>query len=570
MSSSSNTDIDRHGWAFTAFATLWRHKGLTAAVWLVAGLVALPLVVVAGFLVTPADDYLAHLAATVLPRYLWNTLLILVGVGAGVLLGGVGTAWLVSLCEFPGRRFFSWALVLPFALPAYVIAYTYTGLLDVGGPLQGWLREDLGAVWLADLIPEVRTLEGAIAMLVMVLYPYVYLLARAAFIEQSVCAFEVSRTLGCGPWMTMRRVALPLARPSIAAGTALALMEALNDFGTVQFFGVDTFTTGIFRVWEVDDRPDAAAQLSVPLLIFVFALLAVERWSRGRAKYMHMSTRYRPLPQIRLTGGRALFAMMFCALPVLVGFVVPTFWLLIWTIEGAEQLLDGDFWRLVLNTFLLAGIAGCVAVAAALVLAYALRSGCSPLTRLAVRFASMGYAIPGAVLAVGLVLSLGWVDRGLDTTSRNWFGFGTGLIFTGSAIALILAYAIRFLPIALGSAEGGLSRISPHMDDAARNLGRGGLGIVRRVHMPLIGGSLWAGGLLVFVDVVKELPATLLLRPVNFDTLAVRTYEYASDEQLYQAAPSALAIVLVGLAPVLLLNRMIDRSRAGDLRHGDA
>ena len=361
----------------------------------------------------------------------------------------------------------------------------------------------------------------------------------------------------------MRRVAMPLARPSIAAGTALALMEALNDFGTVQFFGVDTFTTGIFRVWEVDGRPDAAAQLSVPLLVFVFALLGVERWSRGRAKYMHMSTRYRPLPQIKLTGVRAAFAMLFCAFPVLLGFAVPTLWLLFWSLETGGTVVDSDFWRLALNTFLFAGIAASVAVAVALVLAYALRTGCGPATRFAVRFASMGYAIPGAVLAVGLVLSLGWVDRGLDDASRGWFGTGTGLLFTGSAAALILAYVIRFLPIALGSTESGLSRVSPHMDDAARNLGRHGFGIVRHVHMPLIGGSLWAGGLLVFVDVVKELPATLLLRPFNMDTLAVRTYEYASDEQLYEAAPSALAIVLVGLVPVLLLNRMIGRSRAG-------
>ena len=543
---------------------MWRGRGITAAVWVIAAVVLLPLGVVAGFLGAPTDDYLAHLADTVLPRYLWNTVLLLVGVGAGVLLGGVGAAWLVSLCDFPGRRFFSWAMVLPFALPAYVIAYTYTGLLDAGGPVQAWLREDLGMPWAAELIPEVRSLWGAIFMLVMVLYPYVYLLARAAFIEQSVCAFEVSRTLGCSPWRAMRRVALPLARPSIAAGTALALMEALNDFGTVQFFGVDTFTTGIFRVWEADGRPDAAAQLSVPLLLFVFALLAIERWSRGRAKYMHMSTRYRPLPQIRLRGGRAGFAILFCTMPVLFGFAVPTFWLIVWTVDTAGEVVDSGFWQLAFNTFFLAGVTACVAVAAALVLAYALRTGRGAATRAAVRFASLGYAIPGAVLAVGLVLGLGWVDRQVDGAARTWFGGGTGLILTGSAVALVIAYAIRFLPIALGSAEGGLSRVSPHMDDAARNLGRRPLGIVRQIHVPLIGGSLWAGGLLVFVDVVKELPATLLLRPFNFDTLAVRTYEYASDEQLYQAAPSALAIVLVGLAPVLLLNRMIDHSRAGD------
>jgi iron(III) transport system permease protein len=544
---------------------LWRGHGINIAVWLIAAVVLLPLGVIAGYLGAPTDGYLAHLAETVLPRYLWNTILLLLGVGVGVLVGGVGAAWLVSLCDFPGRRFFGWALVLPFALPAYVIAYTYTGLLDAGGPVQAWLREDLGMDWAAGLIPEVRSLEGAIVMLVMVLYPYVYLLARAAFIEQSVCAFEVSRTLGCSPWLAMRRVALPLARPSIAAGTALALMEALNDFGTVQFFGVDTFTTGIFRVWEADGRPDAAAQLSVPLLIFVFALLAIERWSRGRARYMHMSTRYRPLPQIRLTGLRAAFAILFCAAPVLFGFAVPTFWLLVWTVDTAGEVIDGAFWELAFNTFFLAGVTACVAVAAALVLAYSLRTGRSAVTRAAVRFASMGYAIPGAVLAVGLVLGLGWVDRQIDGAGWAVFGKGTGLIFTGSAIALVIAYTIRFLPIALGSAEGGLSRVSPHMDDAARNLGRRPFGIVRQIHMPLIGGSLWAGGLLVFVDVVKELPATLLLRPFNFDTLAVRTYEYASDEQLFQAAPSALAIVLVGLVPVLLLNRMIDQSRAGDL-----
>lgn len=536
-------------------------------VWLVALIVAAPVITVVGHLFLPLGDQWDHLASTVLPGYVWNTLLLMLGVGAGVLIGGVGTAWLVSLCDFPGRRFFAWALVLPFALPAYVIAYTYTGLLDAGGPVDLWLREDLGAPWLAGLIPEIKTLWGAVLMLTMVLYPYVYLLSRAAFLEQSVCALEVSRTLGCGPWESMRRVGLPLARPSIAAGTALALMETLNDFGTIDFFGIDTFTTGIFRTWQSDGNPMAAAQLASLLLLFIFVLLALERWSRGRARYLHMTSRYRPLPQMPLRGWRAAGAIAFCAAPVIFGFLVPFVCLVLWTIDVAGAVIDGSFWSLILNSFMLAGIAAAVAVGLALLLVYSLRrrpvGPGGRVTLAAVRLSGLGYAIPGAVLGIGLLIPLGAFDRMVDGAARDLFGFGTGLILTGSIAALVMAYVIRFLPIALGGAEAALNRVRPSYDDAARLLGRRGPSVMRRIHLPLIQGSLWAGGLLVFVDVIKELPATLLLRPFGIDTLAVRAYEYASDEQLREAAPAALAIVLVGLAPVLLLNRAVSRARAG-------
>lgn len=531
---------------------------------LAALLVALPVATVFVVALGGSGGVWAHLAENVLTRYVGNTLWILVGVTAGVLIGGVGTAWLVSLCSFPGRRLFEWALLLPFAIPAYVIGYTYSGLFDFSGPLQTGLREVFGWTSAADYwFPEVRSLPGAIVMLVLVLYPYVYLMARAAFLEQSVCTLEVSRTLGCGPWRSMTRVALPLARPSIAVGTALALMEALNDFGTVQYFGVDTFTTGIYRTWLADGSPGAAAQLAALLLLFVFLLLFVERRSRGRAAYMHLTNRYRPLPDYRLRGAKAAGAMIFCALPILLGFAVPVAALTAWSVDTAGEVIDDRFLRLSVNSFLLAALAAILAVVLALGLAYAARLRPSRPVRTAVRLASFGYAVPGAVLAVGIVLPFAAFDNALDDFFRDTFGVSTGLLLSGTLFALLFAYLVRFLPISLGAVESGLTRVTPHMDDAARNLGHGTLAILRRVHAPILRSSLLTAGLLVFVDVMKELPATLMLRPFNFNTLAVRTYEYASDEQLTNAAPSALAIVLVGILPVILLSRAISRGRPG-------
>ncbi len=529
----------------------------------VAVLAALPVAVVVGHLFVPAGDFWSHLVATLLPDYLANTLWIMLGVAAGVTVGGVGCAWLVSLCRFPGRRTLEWALLLPFAVPAYVIAYTYTGLLDFSGPVQGLLREIFGWQRGDYWFPEIRSLGGAITMMVLVLYPYVYMLSRAAFLEQSVCSLEASRTLGCGPWGSMVRVALPLARPSIVAGVALALMEALNDFGTVQFFAVDTFVTGIYRTWLGQGNPTGAAQLAVLLLVFVLALLWLERRSRGRASYHHLTIRYRPLPAYELKGWRAAGAFAFCALPILFGFVLPAIALVVWTVRTADTVIDSRFASLVVNTVMLGALAAAVAVVVALLFGYGLRRRPGRAMTALTRVASLGYAVPGAVIAIGVVIPFAWFDNAIDGFLRATFGISTGLLLSGTLFTLLFAYVVRFLAVSFGAVDSGLSRVTGHMDDAARTLGHRTGGILWRVHMPMLKGSMLTAALLVFVDVMKELPATLMIRPFNFETLAVRTYEYAADEQLMEAAPSALAIVLVGIVPVILLNRAIARARPG-------
>ncbi|MEN8195273.1 MAG: iron ABC transporter permease [Pseudomonadota bacterium] len=540
-----------------------RPSGWTVLSMLAAAAISLPIFVVAANIFAPTGEIWNHLASTVLPDYISNTIWLMVGVAAGVSVGGVGSAWLVSLCDFPGRRFAEWALLLPFAVPAYVIAYTYTGLFEFAGPIQSTLRDLFGWHRGGYWFPDVRSLEGAIVMMVLVLYPYVYLLSRAAFLEQSVCTLEVSRTLGCGPWASMFRVALPLARPSIAAGIALALMEALNDFGTVQYFGVDTFTTGIYRTWLGLGQPEAAAQLAAVLMLFIFALVLLERWSRGRASYQHLTSRYRPLPTFRLSGARAVAAALFCFTPVFFGFLLPAGALAVWTVRSAAEVIDDRFVTLVVNSFTLSVLAALIAVSIAVLLAYALRLRGNAVTAAMTRVASLGYAIPGAVIAIGVFMPFGWVDRGLNGASKALFGAPVGLVVSGTIVILLFAYTVRFLAIAIGTVESGFSRVTGHMDDAARTLGSGPAATVRRIHAPIMRGSLLTAGLLVFVDVMKELPATIMLRPFNFDTLAVRTYAYAVDEQLVEAAPSALAIVLVGILPVILLSRAITRSRPG-------
>lgn len=531
--------------------------------WAVFGLVlaaavALPLAAVVWKAFAAEGGFLGHLAETVLPRYVGNTLWIVLGVGAGTIAGGVGAAWLVSLCRFPGRRVFEWALLLPLAVPAYVVAYAYAGLFDAAGPVHAALRQWLGADGAISWYPNIRSLWGAIVVLTVVLYPYVYMLARAAFLEQSVCVLEVSRTLGLTPWGSARRVGLPLARPSIAVGAALALMEALNDFGAVQHFGVDTFVTAIYRVWQARGDAAGAAQLALLLIAFVALLVWLERASRGRAAFMHLSRRYRPLPAYELRGWRASGAALFCFMPIFLGFLLPAAALGLWTLDHAEA-FDARFWRLAANSFILASGAAVLCVMFGGAIAYALRrSRRNRALRGASAIVGLGYAVPGAVIAVGVALILGGFDR-----LANALTGGASLWLSGGLFALYFAYAVRFLPIALGAVESGFTRVTPHMDDAGRMLGYGPGGVFRRIHAPMLKGSILTAALLVFVDVMKELPATLMLRPFNFDTLAIRTYEFASDEQLKLAAPGALAIVAVGIVPVILLSRAIARARPG-------
>jgi iron(III) transport system permease protein len=504
-----------------------------------------------------------HLVETVLGDYVVNSFLIMSGVTVGVLIVGVPAAWMTTLCRFPGRRLFDWALLLPMAFPAYVIAYAYTGLLDYAGPVQTSLRNLIGDPEGLRWLPEIRSLPGAIVMLVLVLYPYVYLLARAAFLEQSVCVLEVSRTLGCSPWSSFRRVALPLARPAIVAGVALALMEALNDYGTVSYFGINTLATGIFRVWRGMGDPVAASQIAAILLLFVFALLAVERWSRGRRSYAHSTARYRPLPRFQLRGWAAAGAMAGCALPVVLGFALPAAMLLHWALSSPEYWENARFITLLRHSFLLSGLAALLVLSVAIVLAYALRLHPTPATRLAVRIASAGYAVPGAVLAIGVLLPLAAIDHTLAHWAKAHLGWSVGLIFTGTLAAVAYAYLTRFLTISFGAVEASLGKITLSMDLAARSLGRTPGQTLGLVHLPIMRGTLLTAAILVFVDVLKELPATLVLRPFNFDTLATRTYDLASDERLVEAAGPALAIGLVGIIPVYLLSRAIRAARPG-------
>lgn len=531
-----------------------------------ACLIALPVLAVLAQLLLPAGPVWRHLAETVLARYVLNSLLLGAGVGLGTAFLGVTAAWLVTFYRFPGSRMWEWALLLPLTMPAYVIAYTYTGLLDFAGPVQSALREAFGWTREDYWLPPVRSLPGAAAMMTLVLYPYVYMLARASFLSQSVCAIEASRTLGHGPWRTFRSVTLPLARPGIIAGVSLALMETLNDFGTVSYFAVDTFTTGIYRAWFGMGEPVAAAQLGATLLIFVAALLLIERRSRGAARYHHTTGRYRTLPTRRLSGTAGLIAALACLLPVGLGFLLPVAVLANWAAETRAQVIDARFFEFAGNSFVLAAISAAVSVGVALVLAYAQRRRPNAPVSWAVRLASMGYAIPGAVIAVGVLLAFGAFDAAVDRWARASLGVGTGLIVTGSIGGLVFAYLVRFLAIPVTAAEAGFARVTASMDGAARTLGERPGGVLRRVHAPLLAGSALTAGLLVFVDVMKELPATLILRPFNFDTLAIRAYQMASDERLRDAAAPGLLIVLVGIVPVILLSRAIARSRPGQIR----
>lgn len=536
-------------------------KGWSLGVVGVALILSLPVLVVLAYLFEPAGETWAHLVDTVLRDYVINSLLLMLGVGIGVLALGVSTAWLTSMCSFPGRAVFEWALLLPMAMPAYIIAYTYTGLFDFAGPFQTLLRELTGWGYGDYWFPEIRSLEGAALMLSLVLYPYVYLLSRAAFLSQSICVLDVSRTLGNGPWRTCFTVALPLARPAIVAGLSLALMETLADYGTVQYFGVSTFTTGIFRTWYGLNNAAAAAQLSALLLLVVFLLVILERGSRRQARYHHTSQRQQVLTRFRLEGWRGFWAFGICFSALFLGFILPGSQLLWWVLTTAEESLDSHFLDLIGHSLLLAGMASLLALLLALFLGYGKRTQKSWPVQLAVRLAGMGYAVPGTVIAVGVIIPFAAFDNTLDNWVREQFGFSTGLLLSGTLVALLFAYMVRFLAVSLQTVEAGLGKIRPSMDEAARSMGSGSREIVRRVHIPMLKGSLLTALLLVFVDVLKELPATLILRPFNYNTLAVRAYELASDERLADASYAALSIVIVGILPVILLSRSITHSR---------
>ena len=529
---------------------------------LIAALVALPVLVVGSNLFFGGTgDTWSHLLATVLPEYVANTVWLCLGVGCGVMAVGVGAAWLTAMHDFPGRRIFEWALVIPLAMPAYVMAYTYTDLLQFVGPVQTWLRQVFGWQYGDYWFPDVRSLGGAIILFVCVLYPYVYLLARTVFIERAGSALEAARSLGLSPWESFWRVSLPLARPALVAGSALALMETLGDYGTVAYFGVNTFTTGIYRTWFALGDRVASAQLAGCLLSFVFLLLAFEHLSRGRARFGAGSARSRSVVVHALRGWRAWLASGLCLLPLFIGFLLPAGVLLEMALTEGDAQFGARFLILARNSVVLATVAATLAVALAVMLAYAARQSRGRAPYWANRLVSLGYAVPGSVIAVGVLIPVTRLDHVLDALWEGLTGSSPGLILTGGISALIYAYLVRFLGMALQTVEAGLSKVTPNMDDAAKSLGCPPGETLRRVHLPILRGSLFTAGLLVFVDVMKELPATLVMRPFNFDTLATQTYILASDERLSEASTAALTIVLVGLLPLIALSRQIARSR---------
>lgn len=514
-------------------------------------LVCVPIITIVCMGLFGQSDVWAHLVDTRLPQYLSNSFGLVVGVSLGVVLFGVPSAALVSLCDFPGRRALSLALLLPLAFPAYILAYTYTGLLDPAGPMARWIDP--------RALDSIRSLPGAAVMLSLVLYPYVYLLARASFLSRSASTLEVGRTLGLTPLRSTIKLALPMARPAIVAGLTLALMETLADYGTVAFFGVPTFTTGIMRAYHGMGDAVAAAQLALTLLAFVALLVLLEKYSRRKLRYFSGSSR-RSHSRVQLTGRNAGLAILVCALPPLLGFGVPGLTLLWWGLTDARDQW-ADLVPHALSSFGLASAAALLLVGSALALGYAERTAPSRLTRGLTQIAGLGYALPGTIIAVGVLIPLAQADQWLFLFFRDHLGVNVGLPLTGTVAAVLVAYGARFTAVSLGAITSGLGRIKPSLDEAATLLGYRPLQIVRRVHVPLMRGAVLTSALVVFVDVLKELPATLILRPFDFNTLAVRAYELASDERLLDAAPASLMIVAVGLIPVVYLNRSVSEAK---------
>jgi len=520
----------------------------------VAGLVAVPLVAVLASLAMPPGPAWQHVVDTLLAEYVLNSLALMLLTGALALAWGVPSAWLVAACRFPGRRALSWLLVLPLAAPAYVLAYAYTDLLDVSGPLQTAIRSAFGLGIDEFRIGGVRSLPGAAVLLSLVLYPYIYLLARTSFSTRSGLQFEAARVLGLSPWSAFRRVALPAARPAIAGGLALVLMETLADFGVVEYFGVPVFSTGIFRSWIGLGDKTAAMRLAAVLLLFVALLVLLEQGSRRGAADEGV---YRKPTALRLTGWHAITATVFCSIPVLFGFVVPMA-ILLWLkiASGGDALLGRDFLDFLGNSMQVSMAAALVATGLGLVLGYVRRVRHGRASNLLIRFGTLGYALPGMLLAIGLLGPLGAVDRNLTRWLGEAFGYSGGLVLSGTTILLVYAYVCRFLTVSYNTVQGGFASIAPSMDDAARSLGATPASVIRRVHLPMLAPSIGAAALLVFVDAMRELPATVMLRPFDFETLATRVYRLASDERLAEASTAALCIVLVGILPVLLLNRI--------------
>jgi iron(III) transport system permease protein len=531
-----------------------------------AALVALPVIgVFASFFSAPAStDTLSHLAGTVIPRAAFETFILVGLVTVGVTVLGTTSAWLVAALDFPGRRVFEWAMLLPLAMPGYIVAYAYTDFLQFSGLVQSTLREAFGWQRSDYWFPDIRSLPGAAFVFTVVLYPYVYLLARTAFLARTASMIDAARSLGLSPLSTWLRVNLPLARPAVVAGALLALMETIADYGAASYFGLQTFTTSIYRAWfSLGDRM-AASQLAAVLLLVVVVITALELHARGRARFFAAANSARPAPRAVLSGARRWLAFVGCCLPIALGFALPVAILIHLLLPTLATAPLGRYAQWLANSLLIGAAAAVLALTVALAMAYAARlmqtGAVGGVVRLAARTLNLGYAVPGAVMAVGILIPLAAFDNALDAWLRQVFGLSSGLLITGTVAALLYAYLVRYFAVGYQPVEAGLARITPAMDASARSLGATPIEVFRRVHLPLLAPSVLAGCLLVFVDVMKELPATLVLRPFNFDTLAVIAYQLAADERLGEAALPSLTIVAVGVVPVILLSRAIART----------
>jgi iron(III) transport system permease protein len=523
----------------------------------------LPAAAIVVLALSARDSIWPQIAATVLPVYIVETVVLMAGVGFLSFVIGCGTAWLVTMYRFPGRQMLQWALVLPLAVPTYIIAYTFVHVFEYAGPVQGELRELFGWSTPGDYtFPELRSLPGAIVVLSLVLYPYVYLTARASFIRQGAAQIEVARTLGTSLPRAFLAIALPLARPAIAVGVSLAMMECLNDIGAVEFFGVSTLSVGVYATWLGKGNLPGAAQLALVMLLFVSALIALERSGRRSQRADSLIGRDAQPSGVEMTPAKGAFAAFACSLPVALGFVLPAGVLLGFAFERGGIVAVEAFRSAAFNSLAVSILAGAVILGFGLFIAYAQRLSRSPAVSLAIRLITAGYALPGAVLGIGVLVPLAAFDNSLDSLMRQYFGFSSGLILTGSVAALVYAYTVRFLAIALGSLEAGLTRITPNLTAAARTLGRGPVATLFEIDLPLLRPALFSAALLVFVEAMKELPATLILRPFDFETLSTLVYAQASLDQLEDTGLAALTIVAVGIVPIILLSRMMVAGRA--------
>ncbi len=522
----------------------------------IAAVVVAPMLAVMWMAFHPTSNIWPHLLATVLPRYVQNTLMLMVGVGTLAAAVGTGAAWLVTMYRFPGRGWLDFALLFPLAIPAYIGAYALVDFLNYSGPVQGAMRLAMGWRDAQDYwFPEVHSLGFAMVVLAAALYPYVYLLARAAFREQSGASYEVARALGVGPVGLFVRVGLPLARPAIAAGVALVLMETIADFGTVQHFGVQTLTTGVFSVWLNDNNAGGAAQIALVILTMVLALLWVERRGRRNARFHRAARATRPVTPLPIGGARAWIATALCLVPFGLGFVLPIAVMGWHAVKKPEAWVAPGLGAAVGNTLLVGGVAAVLTVGAALFLVYGVRLTGRTFTRSLLPVTALGYAAPGAVMAVGILIPLAALDHRIADAVLSVTGYDPGLLLTGTVAALILAYGVRFFGIAQSAVDSAFGRVPPSLPMAARSLGRTDGGVLRVIYLPLMRASVSTALLVVFVDCVKELPATLLLRPFNFNTLSTRAYDLASLERIGEAAPSALLVIAVSLCAVALMAR---------------